>query len=994
MATSYTIPRVHSLWETLLELSLSKSDNPQDFVNLWSIAVEPLFDTTDNHKYLGLLLANASLPLLESRQFSVILTPLFMRCLTQHLSIPKHILNKASKYTLSLLVSEAKKDPQTVLALVGTLQGAHGISHFDQRTGTKAVASLLASLNPEYTEKYTEELFKKFYATPKGEESDLIAFNQRCWVVDQLISIARGKVVPKKEQCILRILKFLFYHSVFNYEQKATKGKSTPKKTNDSLTTVLYTPCTPSVTPKLRQFVRTRLLSLITFLNLQPSVQEGEEDTKTKNPNGTTQDGQFWVYKLYLFKQLMTSNPNNTLVQESYEMTEKDEDEGDNEEDSEESSSESSEENKVDVQEVEKKLLTTVNKMQSQLTTLKKSKKAEASKKIKQLKSYESLLLNLGLLTNFGDNGVLATLDELISIYTETFENAELFPVTIVMDILISLLDRGSRMVRRIVQDVFHAFCSFINLESLELLLSVVTEDNDGKDEDDHDHENCQDPTHNHGHKHDHGSDDSDSESEDEDDDDDEEEESKSDESKPESMAVEKSEGEEEDDEDISLDDEAMFRLDKSLAAMVHNSKEAAKELKEIKTSSLHFKHRVVSLLSTFAKSQANNPLILNMISPLLTVTGDEVGSESSNFVSKTRKVLFTLLHSHKYPKGLTSEYIDLLHNLLSQSFTLLFQSQSYDGSVVFSTAITFILRVLLGQSEGGENANWDVKDLGKLDKAIFLEHFTKAVSYFVGKKGKVPSFFFEQLFNHLPKIGWLSLELISQQIGKGSNVFIAFSLLECVKKIIRVKKLHGENSNNLRTVAPFLKDMFMKFFQMERMNGKYAKESLKLLSNILTLLLTSFESAEVRSMVSSEELLAAIDEMCSKKALSGINFSANKTNLTKLLEQGLQSKKRKRTEKQEEEKKEEKIETKEQQPPAKKRKLPETKQQPEVTEKKTEVTEKKTEVATPTEKKTPVKKTTPKKGSAQNTPTKQKTQATKVTPKKTQNTPSPKQKK
>ncbi len=80
---------------------------------------------------------------------------------------------------------------------------------------------------------------------------------------------------------------------------------------------------------------------------------------------------------------------------------------------------------------------------------------------------------------------------------------------------------------------------------------------------------------------------------------------------------------------------------------------------------------------------------------------------------------------------------------------------------------------------------------------------------------------------------------------------------------------------------------MFITFFQMEKMNGKYAKESLKLLSNILTLLLTQFSLADVRSSMAADELLASISAMCSKKALSAINFSASKTNLTKLLEQG-----------------------------------------------------------------------------------------------------------
>jgi hypothetical protein len=80
---------------------------------------------------------------------------------------------------------------------------------------------------------------------------------------------------------------------------------------------------------------------------------------------------------------------------------------------------------------------------------------------------------------------------------------------------------------------------------------------------------------------------------------------------------------------------------------------------------------------------------------------------------------------------------------------------------------------------------------------------------------------------------------------------------------------------------------MFITFFHMDKMNGKYAKESLKLLSNILTLLLNHFPLADVQSSMDAKELLSSISTMCSKKSLSAINFSASKTNLTKLLEQG-----------------------------------------------------------------------------------------------------------
>lgn len=80
---------------------------------------------------------------------------------------------------------------------------------------------------------------------------------------------------------------------------------------------------------------------------------------------------------------------------------------------------------------------------------------------------------------------------------------------------------------------------------------------------------------------------------------------------------------------------------------------------------------------------------------------------------------------------------------------------------------------------------------------------------------------------------------------------------------------------------------MFLKFFQMERINGKYAKESMKLLNGVLTLSLGQFPLADVRTIMAADELIAGINSMCSKKSLSTINFSTNKTSIIGLLEHG-----------------------------------------------------------------------------------------------------------
>lgn len=134
--------------------------------------------------------------------------------------------------------------------MVGALQGPYGLVNFDQTTGTKAVSTLLGALNIEDTEKYTDELFRKFHQGPKGEgwtsfypslivtgEDSAVVHTQRVWIVDQLIALTRAKLMPKKEINILRILQFLFYHAVFVYRGEANKKKK--NQNGDALAGIL-----------------------------------------------------------------------------------------------------------------------------------------------------------------------------------------------------------------------------------------------------------------------------------------------------------------------------------------------------------------------------------------------------------------------------------------------------------------------------------------------------------------------------------------------------------------------------------------------------------------------------------------------------------------------------------------------------------------------------------------------------------------------------------
>lgn len=80
------------------------------------------------------------------------------------------------------------------------------------------------------------------------------------------------------------------------------------------------------------------------------------------HPNGTTNDGEFWVYKLYKFKQNMSADSDNVIVKEEFEMKKTDDETEDGTVDSD--SEEGPAPNSL---EVEKELLKIVNKLRAQV---------------------------------------------------------------------------------------------------------------------------------------------------------------------------------------------------------------------------------------------------------------------------------------------------------------------------------------------------------------------------------------------------------------------------------------------------------------------------------------------------------------------------------------------------------------------------------------------------------------------------------------------------
>jgi len=178
----------------------------------------------------------------------------------------------------------------------------------------------------------------------------------------------------------------------------------------------------------------------------------------------------------------------------------------------------------------------------------------------------------------------------------------------VLVEVLLSLLAKPSAIVRDIVERVFRAFSSAVTGEGVRSMLRVVARSKGRR------HSGLK------------GDEDSDEDGSDgEEDDSDEEEEveeegSGSDEPAPVQVQPTRTAGpvggggaadsDEDSDDGAGMDDEAMFRTDAALAAVLSLSKEAKSKKKTAAEALVHFKFRVLSLLELYIKAQHTSPAL------------------------------------------------------------------------------------------------------------------------------------------------------------------------------------------------------------------------------------------------------------------------------------------------------------------------------------------------------------------------------------------------
>ncbi|KAK4686071.1 DNA polymerase phi, partial [Tremellales sp. Uapishka_1] len=663
-------PQLHFVWTIILDSyfphagsASSANRDHAPFQDLFRVIVdESLFSNTSSaeRKYWGFQVFERSLPLLPPAQMPLIFTPNFMRCWMNNLSSPDRYLHKAALQIAKLVQDVVKENPKVGFTLLSQLVGKHGRPDFDKVTKTKTVESIMGALNGDGVADYV--LYLQTVILAEGEKNGLDAAGleeRRIWALDQLLALCRNGSIPKEDAWISSLLDFLLVHGFFII-------RKVNKKSN---ITALHTAPKPAFSEVTAAICRARFFACAVEVTTASNVLKGETDRPARQ-QGSDTAGKLWLERCLETVSVLEKD------QKHVEMV-LDADE--------------------EIKSARKGAVETIVSLRQM-----KGDHAEVARGVEVLLSY------LVLQTYDENEDALEMLEEAKGAAAQIFEKPsknkatadeeeEAAPIDTLLDILVALLDKGSSDLRSLANLVVGMVAAAFTSSSIQHMVAQLEQSvasaaaADEEDEDD-----IEDTI------------DDEEDSQEDEDEDEEEEESSSDEGEDEEeeeddmapvdaafrqrvaealqvsgMDVDGKAGEEEDASDTESeeiwDDEQMMKVDAQLAAVFKDragSSTKKTDLKHLQIESLHFKNRILDFFDTYARKQPSNPLVLEIISPLLNLVR-ATGSSETELANKAAGILRSRLGKAKdFPTVPTSsKLLQSIHELARKASTEEFSS-------------------------------------------------------------------------------------------------------------------------------------------------------------------------------------------------------------------------------------------------------------------------------------------------------------------------------
>ncbi|KAN0026811.1 hypothetical protein ACTFIV_007802 [Dictyostelium citrinum] len=875
-------PRIHKVWRITFEILLADNEENATLVEFWKYIVEEnLFKTTSmNKKYLGLQLFEMLLPLVHPEIIVDIFSENVIVNLSESLK-PTSPLHEVGSLAFQSIPKTAEISSQHRLALILFFSNnshhynqnpQHQQQKFEQSISVDVINELIKDLDEDSIKIYLNSLYKSFIDVTsiknnnnnnsKDEEEDDMVIDEmnneeksekyiestRHWILSQIGHISKDLVkrstesLIKLEPMLLELLQFLYFHSYYlTCESVVSVTPATPVSKGKKKVTPVAAPVktfteelfTSKPKTEISQSIRDQcfirfcsVLEELSYLTLEPTKPS------SISYEGTMSNGEFWASKLASFQ---------------YDLLKKG----------------STDSNRPQLSTFLPMGIKPIDRIMKIVQSI-QSKQQSAEKRLNQLVGFELLFVHVSLHYLTDPQEISEIIEDLTSAFEELTnpqppqkstkkrsapEPEKPQPFMVLLDVLISLLDKPIHILRTIIKQIFSIFADNISFQVLEHILTMIKAPTDelfngldGGDEDDEDDEDDEfkpiSPEELKQSKENQEEEEEDDEDEeDEEDDEEDSEDSDSDDDNtvnPELVArLKQTMGKhlllDEDDEDEDLlepTEEEAKMMDNYLKEVFKSKKEKKSNYQDIKTQTINLKSRLIDLLESYVKKFLNNPneYIFKMIPLMIEATSFDEPSISNRFIS-----LFKNKFSQIRTTTDNSVNVQELNQLLSSLFDTILSSKHTGSSkdkeqqnnnssayILSGHAIYMIVRVLLSikpttpvvqtpskkstksTKSTATNTDSTPSEYGSLDIKLFSSKLDSIIECLLDRNNIVPSRFFAEFAQRFPTVIWASIKKVTTIIESPQNDYNSKKILDVLSSIVKRKDSYGANGKNL----------------------------------------------------------------------------------------------------------------------------------------------------------------------------------------------------
>ncbi|XP_022103736.1 myb-binding protein 1A-like protein isoform X2 [Acanthaster planci] len=836
-STTTSHPHPHAVCDILLSWVLEKREKLPIF---WNKVVDGHLctSTQDECVFLAFRLLEAVLPACSTAEIPRVLSKNLLRSFISSLANRQAGLYAAANKLSSSLASLVKnmEDSATQLAIVKGLLLSPGHFNFDEITKSRTVYSIISNFNSDAVRLYLRWLKELFNtgSVNAGSNEPRDVDSGRHWVSMQVLSLVRNPHLQKDTDWLSDCFQFLFLHAFFRV-WKATKDIPNCGR-------VLDVPVGESLRQQMAQHFYSAL-GVVCNLSTRAPVE----------PEGTSaESGELWVYVIVTYAQALLNSPDVNRA-----ITFSDEAQG-----------------------AWAEMLSVVDKLR---------KKSKLAKSPSAGPAFQLLFLHVGLQMFSETQQAVDILQDLHGCYERAVSRRRSLKkktedepewVEVVTEILLSLLSKPSHLLRTVVDGVFKMICPHMTPEALQLLLDIldptkevedgnmeITESDyeedaemeEGSDDDDDDddgeeqekndkvmestpvskkkrlsnghgnHTNKK-PSSEDSHNESENSEDSESgdENNEDDEDDDVDEFFRNDVKTALGDAAADEDDSDDDDVASNFDDDTMMRLDTALSSLFKaKMADRRKGKKETNTVLLHFKLRVLDLLDIFIKRQQSNPLILELVLPLLVVAQTASVHKDQHVLSEKAVSIFhnKLCRVRKYPHNLT-EQRELLHDTIEAILQIAKKATSVMTVSLSSTGCLFLIRVLRGNVEmtdlspvktrhqraeekkASSVTQENVPQSNMLDVERISKLYCSALEDFMTHRStNLHSLLFSELIERFPNLAWHFAEDLVQYISTGCQLYRKTQACRLLALLMSSRPVQGDSGRWSNTSERLLKD-------------------------------------------------------------------------------------------------------------------------------------------------------------------------------------------